>query len=284
MKVSIFEKQYPSKLCRLIITVNSCKQNTDEWIQMYILSFNLKEQLMLLLQNVNEVKQSTPALSSVFTMCDSTRQNGLVTTLKIKSILKFFCILFLEAELLNDTLSSKIKEVNIHTEEVESMVEMENERRKEEALELRQRMEREKKELQEYIEKDNAAILEKVENESKALKDRIDQDSEVIKTKMAMEKEERLKENKALQIQLQEETDKVKEILDCESNSIRQQLTFQEQKVQEQLDKENATREAVTKALQKKMEADKQVKTMAMTHCTKFLFYFIEFCSRNNNL
>ena len=47
--------------------------------------------------------------------------------------------------MLNDTLSSKIKEVNIHTEEVESMVEMENERRKEEALELRQRMEREKK-------------------------------------------------------------------------------------------------------------------------------------------
>ena len=29
---------------------------------MYILSFNLKEQLLLLLQNVNEVKQSTPAL------------------------------------------------------------------------------------------------------------------------------------------------------------------------------------------------------------------------------
>ena len=44
-----------------------------------ILSFNLKEQLSLLLQNVYEVKQSTPALRSVFTMCDSTRQNGLVT-------------------------------------------------------------------------------------------------------------------------------------------------------------------------------------------------------------
>ena len=42
-------------------------------------SFNLKEQLSLLLQNVYEVKQSTPALRSVFTMCDSTRQNGLVT-------------------------------------------------------------------------------------------------------------------------------------------------------------------------------------------------------------
>ena len=46
---------------------------------MYILSFNLKEQLMLLLQNVNEVKQSTPTLAASFTICDSTRQNGLVT-------------------------------------------------------------------------------------------------------------------------------------------------------------------------------------------------------------
>ena len=32
--------------------------NTDKWIRLYILSFNLKEQLPLLLQNVNEVKQS----------------------------------------------------------------------------------------------------------------------------------------------------------------------------------------------------------------------------------
>ena len=46
---------------------------------MDIISFNLKEQLMLLLQNVYEVKQSMPALRSVFTMCDLTRQNGLVT-------------------------------------------------------------------------------------------------------------------------------------------------------------------------------------------------------------
>ena len=54
----------------------------DEWIQMYIHAFNLKEQLALLLQNVYEVKQITPALRSVFTMCDSTRQNGLVTWLR----------------------------------------------------------------------------------------------------------------------------------------------------------------------------------------------------------
>ena len=46
---------------------------------MYVLSFNLKEQLLLLLQNLYEVKHSTPALRSFFTMCDSTRQNGLVT-------------------------------------------------------------------------------------------------------------------------------------------------------------------------------------------------------------
>ena len=44
---------------------------------MYILLFNLKE--LLLLQNVYEVKQSTPALRRVFTICVSTRQNGLVT-------------------------------------------------------------------------------------------------------------------------------------------------------------------------------------------------------------
>ena len=44
----------------------------------YIISFNLKEQLLLLLQNVNELKQSTPALAASFTMCYLTRQNGLV--------------------------------------------------------------------------------------------------------------------------------------------------------------------------------------------------------------
>ena len=54
---------------------------------MYILSFNLKEQLSLLLQNVNEVKQSTPALAASFTMCDSTRQNGLVTISVVVMIL-----------------------------------------------------------------------------------------------------------------------------------------------------------------------------------------------------
>ena len=48
-------------------------------MQMYILLFNLKEQLLLLLQNVYEVKQSMRVLRSVFTMCDSTRQNGLLT-------------------------------------------------------------------------------------------------------------------------------------------------------------------------------------------------------------
>ena len=53
--------------------------NKDKWIQMYILSFNLKVQLLLLLKNVYEVRQSTPALGSFFTMCDSTRQNGLIT-------------------------------------------------------------------------------------------------------------------------------------------------------------------------------------------------------------
>ena len=43
-----------------------------------ILSFNLKEQLMLLLQNVNEVKQSMPAFAASV-LCDSTKQNGLIT-------------------------------------------------------------------------------------------------------------------------------------------------------------------------------------------------------------
>ena len=48
-------------------------------MQMYILLFNLKEQLLLLLQNVYEVKQSMRVLRRVFTMSDSTRQNGLLT-------------------------------------------------------------------------------------------------------------------------------------------------------------------------------------------------------------
>ena len=56
---------------------------------MYILSFNLKERVLLLLQNVYEVKQSMPALRSVLTMCDLTRQNGLVTE-KIHNPLIFY--------------------------------------------------------------------------------------------------------------------------------------------------------------------------------------------------
>ncbi len=60
------------------------------------------------------------------------------------------------------------------------------------------------------------------------------EEGDVIKSKIEMEKEARLKENKALQIQLQEESEKVKEILDTESSSIRQQLSLQDQKVQVQ--------------------------------------------------
>ena len=46
---------------------------------MYIILFNLIEWLLLLLQNVSEVKQSTPALSAGSCVHDSTRPNGLVT-------------------------------------------------------------------------------------------------------------------------------------------------------------------------------------------------------------
>ncbi len=60
------------------------------------------------------------------------------------------------------------------------------------------------------------------------------EEGDVIKSKIEMEKEARLKETKALQIQLQEESEKVKEILDTESSSIRQQLSLQDQNVQVQ--------------------------------------------------
>ena len=49
------------------------------WCSLYILLFNLKEWLMLLLQDVREVKQSTPAFTAASLVRDSIRQNGLVT-------------------------------------------------------------------------------------------------------------------------------------------------------------------------------------------------------------
>ena len=58
------------------------------------------------------------------------------------------------------------------------------------------------------------------------------EEGDVIKSKIKMEKEARLKENKALQMQLQDESEKVKEIIDTENSSIRQQLSLQDQKVQ----------------------------------------------------
>ena len=58
------------------------------------------------------------------------------------------------------------------------------------------------------------------------------EEGDVIKSKIEMEKEARLKENKALQMQLQDESEKVKEIIDTENSNIRQQLSLQDQKVQ----------------------------------------------------
>ena len=46
---------------------------------MYILVFNLKEQLPVLLQNVNEVNRVRPHFRGVFIVRDLTRLNGLVT-------------------------------------------------------------------------------------------------------------------------------------------------------------------------------------------------------------
>ncbi len=66
-----------------------------------------------------------------------------------------------------------------------------------------------------------------------------------------------MKDKQTLEAQIQEETGKVKEIVDSESSCLRQQLTLQEQKVQDQLQKEGAARQAVTQAIQKQMEEDK---------------------------
>ena len=45
-----------------------------------IFSFGIKEQLMVMLQNVNDVnKRAHPQCSGVKRMCDSTKHNGLIT-------------------------------------------------------------------------------------------------------------------------------------------------------------------------------------------------------------
>ena len=46
---------------------------------MYILSFDIKEQLKIMLQNVNEVNRERTRITAASNVEDSTRQNGLVT-------------------------------------------------------------------------------------------------------------------------------------------------------------------------------------------------------------
>ena len=46
---------------------------------MYILSFDIKEQLKMMLENVNEVNRERTRIVATSCVHDSTRQNGLIT-------------------------------------------------------------------------------------------------------------------------------------------------------------------------------------------------------------
>ena len=51
-----------------------------------ILSFNLKEQLQITLQNVSEVNRERSRLAVASSVCDSTKHNGLVTSVILVSL------------------------------------------------------------------------------------------------------------------------------------------------------------------------------------------------------
>merc|ERR1712038_152802 len=82
-----------------------------------------------------------------------------------------------ENELLNGTFNTKVEDLKHKTNSLEEIVDSENAVRKQEALDLKERMEREKQQLQEYIEKDNAALRDKLDKENQMIKQKMDSEN-----------------------------------------------------------------------------------------------------------
>ena len=148
-----------------------------------------------------------------------------------------------ENELLNGTFGTKLEDLQRHTKILEDIVDAENAVRKQEALELKERLEREKQQLQEYIEKDNAALRDKLEKENN-----------IIKEKIHRENEQRKKENEDLESKLQKENQNMQAKLEGESKLLKDKLDQENRNLHQQLEVENNAREA----LKKQLEQDKQ--------------------------
>ena len=148
-----------------------------------------------------------------------------------------------ENELMNGTFSTKFDDLKRQACSLEDIVDSENAVRKQEALDLKERMEREKQQLQEYIDKDNAA-----------LKDKLDKENQMIKDKIMKENEERKRENEELQNKLQHENKQIKDRIEGESKLLKDQLDQEKRNRHQQLEVENNAREE----LKKQLEQDKQ--------------------------
>ena len=70
-----------------LIQVNCSKylheKNTGRWTQL-VFSFGIKEQLLLVLQNVSEVNRERSCLTAASSVYDSTKHNGPITIIIIK--------------------------------------------------------------------------------------------------------------------------------------------------------------------------------------------------------
>ena len=144
-----------------------------------------------------------------------------------------------ENELLNGTFGNKYEDLERQTRNLEEIVDAENAVRKQEALDLKDRLEREKEQLQEYIEKDNAS-----------LRDKLDKENKIIKEKMEMENEKRRKENEELQNKLQIENENIQAKIEGEGKLLRDQLDQDKRNLQQQLEAENDARDALKKQLE----------------------------------
>ena len=115
-----------------------------------------------------------------------------------------------ENTLLNSTFTNRLGELRVKTQGIEDTLDTENTIRKQEAIDLKDRLEREKKELQEYIEKDNATLREKLDRENQAIKEKIQK-----------ENEERKKENENLHDKLQADNENMQAKINGESKRLK---------------------------------------------------------------
>ena len=147
-----------------------------------------------------------------------------------------------EVKLVNDNLAQKLEHLRLKTDEMEKVVDQENTRRKQEALDLKERLEREKRELQDYIDKDNKDIRDKLEKEKADLKAKMEEESERLK-----------KANEDIQHKLAAENENIQAKIEGESKRLKEQMEQQQSNLHKQLEHGKQAREE----LHKKLEQEK---------------------------